>query len=65
MGACGYPPPCPRIRAARIAAFRDPSTDTQATGTPGGICAIASSASRPSPTLFEERSGTPITGRSL
>src|SRR5262249_48904598 len=64
-GACGYPPPWARIRAARIAAFRAPSSDTHATGTPGGICAIASSASSPPPTLFDERSGTPITGRSL
>src|SRR5215475_1744591 len=64
-GACGYPPPWARMRAARIAAFRAPSTETHATGTPGGICAIASSASSPSATLFDERSGTPITGRSL
>src|SRR5262249_10305786 len=64
-GACGYPPPWARMRAARIAASREPSTETHATGTPGGICAIASSASSPSPTLFEERNGTPITGRSL
>jgi len=54
-----------RVPAARIAAFREPSTETHATGTPGGICAIASSASSPPPTVFDERSGTPITGRSL
>ena len=34
-------------------------------GTPGGICAIESSASSPSRTLSDERSGTPITGRSV
>ena len=54
----------PRIRAASTAAFRALSTPTAATGTPGGICAIASSASRPSSTESDERSGTPITGRS-
>src|SRR5262245_8546467 len=48
-----------------MAAFREPLTETQATGTPGGICTIGSSASRPLMTLLEEVSGTPITGRSL
>ena len=41
----------PRMRAASTAAFFALSTPTAATGTPGGICAIASSASRPSSTL--------------
>ena len=54
-----------RIRSASAAAFFALSTPTAATGTPGGICAIASSASRPSSTLRLERSGTPITGRSV
>ena len=36
-----------RIRAARTAAFLAESTPTQATGTPGGIWVIASSASSP------------------
>src|SRR4029079_13119928 len=53
------------MRAARAAAFFALSTPTVATGTPGGICAIASNASRPSSTLSRERSGTPITGRSV
>src|SRR5262245_47398815 len=48
-----------------MAAFREPLTETHATGTPGGICTIESSASRPLMTLLEEVSGTPITGRSL
>src|SRR5439155_23716752 len=52
-GRCGYPPPWARIRAARMAALREPSTETHATGTPGGIWAIASSASSPPPTLFD------------
>jgi hypothetical protein len=55
----------PRIRAASAPALRAPSTPTQATGTPGGICTMDSSASRPSRTLAAERSGTPITGRSV
>src|SRR6266576_2986797 len=55
----------PRIRAASTAAFFALSTPTQATGTPGGIWAIESSASSPSSTLSEDRSGTPITGRSV
>ena len=38
------------------------STPTQATGTPGGIWAIESSASRPPAIDFEDVSGTPITG---
>ena len=50
------------MRAARAAALRALSTPTHATGTPGGICTIESSASSPSPTLIEERRGTPITG---
>ena len=41
------------------------STPTQATGTPGGICAIESSASRPPATEVDDVSGTPITGRSV
>src|SRR5215218_1932682 len=36
-----------RIRVARIAAFLALSTPTQPTGTPGGICVIASNASSP------------------
>ena len=55
----------PRIRAARTAALRALSTPTAATGTPGGICVIARSASTPSSTDSDERSGTPITGRSV
>src|SRR5439155_150247 len=55
----------PIIRAASTAALRALSTPTQATGTPGGICTMESSASRPSSTLVDERSGTPITGRSV
>src|SRR5581483_517043 len=53
------------MRSASAAALRALSTPTAATGTPGGICAIASSASRPSSTLRLERNGTPITGRSV
>ncbi len=41
------------------------STPTQATGTPGGIWAIASSASSPLLTDVFEVSGTPITGSSV
>src|ERR671922_27375 len=52
----------PRMRAASAAALRALSTPTQATGTPGGICAMARRASRPSSTDVDERSGTPITG---
>src|SRR3954447_6350760 len=55
----------PRIRAARTAAFFALSTPTHATGTPGGICTIDSNASSPSSTLFDDRKGTPITGRSV
>src|SRR5690606_12072806 len=55
----------PRMRAASTAALRALSTPTHATGTPGGIWAIDSSASSPPPTDFEEVSGTPITGRSV
>ena len=54
-----------RMRSASAAALLALSTPTVATGTPGGIWAIASSASRPSRTLRLERSGTPITGRSV
>ncbi len=44
------------MRAASTAAFLAASTPTLATGTPGGICVIASSASRPPPTeLLEVR----------
>ena len=39
--------PRARMRAASTAALRALSTPTQATGTPGGIWAIDSSASRP------------------
>src|SRR6266545_7134449 len=53
------------MRAASSPAFFELSTPTQPTGTPGGIWAIASSASSPSRTLFSDRSGTPITGRSV
>src|SRR6185437_5822705 len=53
------------MRAASTAALRALSTPTVATGTPGGICAIASRASRPSSMLRLDRSGTPITGRSV
>src|SRR5215208_8029194 len=55
----------PRIRAASTAAFLALSTPTVATGTPGGICAMASSASSPPATEVFEVSGTPITGRSV
>ena len=54
-----------QLRAARAAAFFALSTPTVATGTPGGICTIESSASSPSRTLIRERNGTPITGRSV
>ena len=50
------------MRAASTAALRALSTPTQATGTPGGIWAIDSSASSPPATDFEDVSGTPITG---
>src|SRR4051812_20354957 len=53
------------MRAARTAAFFELSTPTQATGTPGGIWTIASRASSPSSTDFDERSGTPMTGSSV
>src|SRR5579862_6665635 len=53
------------MRAARTAAFFALSTPTVATGTPGGIWTIESNASRPSSTDIDERSGTPITGRSV
>src|SRR5712672_1258253 len=53
----------PMIRIARWAAFLALSIPTVATGTPGGTCTVASSASRPfkGPTA----NGTPITGRSV
>ncbi len=54
-----------RMRAASTAALRALSTPTQATGTPGGICEIESSASSPPATDVDDVSGTPITGRSL
>ena len=50
-----------RILAARIAALRAPLMATQATGTPGGICTMLSSESRPPRSLV--LMGTPITGR--
>ena len=50
-----------RIFAARIAALRAPLMATQATGTPGGICTMLSSESRPPRSLV--LIGTPITGR--
>src|SRR3954468_12881883 len=53
------------MRAASTAALRALSTPTQATGTPGGIWAIDSSASSPPATDVDEVSGTPITGRSV
>ena len=53
------------MRAASTAAFFALSTPTVATGTPGGICTIESSASSPSSTDIDERSGTPITGSSV
>jgi len=53
------------MRAASTAALRALSTPTQATGTPGGICEIESSASRPPAIEVLEVSGTPITGRSV
>src|SRR5215211_144816 len=49
-----------RILAASTAAFFALSTPTVATGTPGGIWTIESSASSPSRTLIDDRSGTPI-----
>src|SRR5437660_1204737 len=55
----------PRMRAANTAALRALSTPTHATGTPGGICEIDSSASRPPATEVRLVSGTPITGRSV
>src|ERR671935_117090 len=64
---CGCLPDlqAPRMRTASTAAFFALSTPTAATGTPGGICTIERSASSPSATLSDERSGTPITGRSV
>ena len=56
-------PPCARMRDAKIAALRAPPIAMQPTGTPGGICEIASSASMP-PRPPEEI-GTPITGSSV
>ena len=50
------------MRAARTAAFFALSTPTHATGTPGGICAIESSASSPPPTHIDDFSGTPFHG---
>src|SRR5215212_1018780 len=50
------------IRAAKMAALRAPLTATHATGTPGGICAIASIASSPPATDAELVSGTPTPG---
>src|SRR5439155_21164161 len=58
-------PHVPRMRWARSAAFLALSTPTAATGKPGGSCVIESRASSPSSTLLSERSGTPITGRSV
>ena len=55
----------PSMRAASTAAFFALSTPTEATGTPGGIWVIASSASSPPATEVLEVSGTPITGRSV
>ena len=56
-------PPCARMRDAKIAALRAPPTAMQPTGTPGGICEIASSASMPP--RPPEAIGTPITGSSV
>src|SRR4051812_13907521 len=52
-----------RMRMARCAAFFALSMPTQPTGTPGGTCTVAYSASTPlsGPTA----NGTPITGRSV
>src|SRR6266571_1341460 len=52
-----------RMRTARWAAFLALSIPTQATGTPLGTCAVASSAS--SPFRGPTANGTPITGRSV
>ena len=54
-----------RIRTARWPAFLGLSRPTQATGTPGGICATDSSASSPPAAVMPLVSGTPITGRSV
>ena len=51
------------ISAARTAAFAAPSTATEATGIPVGICTVDKSASIP-PKAAEEQ-GTPITGKSV
>src|SRR5919108_5248555 len=48
-----------------MAALRAPFSETQATGTPGGICTMARMASRPPRALFSDARGTPITGRSV
>src|SRR5690606_16253156 len=55
--------PVPMICAASTAAFTAPSMPTVATGTPGGICDVLSSASRPF--SAPEATGMPITGRAL
>src|SRR3989454_9503083 len=52
-----------RIRMARCAAFLALSIPTVATGTPGGTCTVASSASNPF--SGPSANGTPMTGRSV
>src|SRR6185503_82050 len=48
-----------------MAAFRAPFSETQATGTPGGICTIERMASRPPAAVFDDVIGTPMTGNSV
>src|SRR4029079_11971502 len=48
-----------------MAAFRAPFSETQATGTPGGICTIERMASRPPAAVFDDVIGTPMTGSSV
>ena len=62
LGPCVAVDHASRMRAASTAALRAESTPTQATGTPGGIWAIESSASSPPATEREDVSGTPMTG---
>ena len=58
------PSAAPMICAASIPAFRAPLSATVATGTPDGICRMERTESHPS-IEFEERIGTPITGREV
>ena len=64
-GGCSARSRVSRMRAASTAALRALSTPTQATGTPGGICAIESSASSPPATDLDDVSGTPMTGSAV